>query len=80
MSVVERKKDKKLNTKPDLVTSSRERLRLNDEQIISLNDQELALRGLPEGCEFLMRWRFANIQWFLNGESGGTKPCLYYRA
>jgi hypothetical protein len=69
VSLVERTKDNKLNTRPYLVTSSRELLRLHDELIIPLNGKEVALRVLPEGCEFLMRWRFADIQRFLKGES-----------
>jgi hypothetical protein len=66
---VERTKDRKLNTQPYLVTSSRELMRLFDEQIITLDGKEVALRVIPEGCDFLMRWRFADIQRFLNGES-----------
>jgi hypothetical protein len=27
------------------------------------------LRVMPEGSEFLMRWRFSDIQKFLNGET-----------
>lgn len=69
VAVVERTKDKKLNTQPYLVTSSRELMRLFDEQIVTLNGNEVALRIIPEGCEFLMRWRFADIQRFLKGES-----------
>lgn len=68
VAMVERTKDKKLNTQPYLVTSSRELLRLNDEQIINLNGKEVALRVIPEGCDFLMRWRFSDIQRYLKGE------------
>jgi hypothetical protein len=68
VAVVERTKDKKLLIQPYLVTSSRELRRLNDEQIIGLNGKEIALRVLPEGSEFLMRWRYADIQRFLQGE------------
>jgi hypothetical protein len=68
ISVTERTKDKRLNTQPYLVTSSRELVRLSDAQIISLNGKEVALRVLPEGSDFLMRWRFADIQRFLKGE------------
>jgi DNA primase len=57
ISVTERTKDKRLNTQPYLVTSSRELVRLSDAQIISLNGKEVALRVLPEGSDFLMRWR-----------------------
>jgi DNA primase len=69
ISVVERTKDKKLNTQPYLVTSSRELVRLSDAQIIKLDGHEVALRVMPEGSEFLMRWRFSDIQKFLNGET-----------
>lgn len=69
VSVIERTKDKKLNTQPYLVTSSRELVRLSDEQIIKLDGHEVALRVMPEGSEFLMRWRFSDIQRFLNGET-----------
>ena len=69
VAVVERTKDKKLNTQPYLVTSSRQLLRLSDEQIIVLDGKEVALRVIPEGCDFLMRWRFADIQRFLKGET-----------
>jgi hypothetical protein len=69
ISVTERTKDKRLNTQPYLVTSSRELVRLSDAQIISLNGKEVALRVLPEGSDFLMRWRFADIQRFLKGET-----------
>jgi hypothetical protein len=69
VSVVERTKDKKLNTQPYLVTSSRDLVRLSDEQIIALNGKEVALRVMPEGSDFLMRWRFSDIQRFLKGES-----------
>ncbi|MCU0464760.1 MAG: toprim domain-containing protein [Anaerolineae bacterium] len=69
VSVVERTKDNRLNTQPYLVTSSRELVRLSDAQIIPINGKEVALRVLPEGSEFLMRWRFADIQRFLRGET-----------
>ena len=69
VSVVERTKDKKLNTQPYLVTSSRDLVRLSDEQIIALNGKEVALRVMPEGSDFLMRWRFSDIQRFLKGEN-----------
>jgi len=68
VSVIERTKDKKLNVQPYLVTSSRELRRLSAEQLILLNGKEVALRVIPEGSEFLMRWRYADIQRFLNGE------------
>ncbi|NUQ06643.1 MAG: hypothetical protein HUU31_22350, partial [Anaerolineae bacterium] len=69
VSVVERTKDNRLNTQPYLVTSSRELVRVSDAQIIPLNGKEVALRVLPEGSDFLMRWRFSDIQRFLKGES-----------
>lgn len=62
VSVVERTKDNRLNTQPYLVTSSRELVRVSDAQIIPLNGREVALRVLPEGSDFLMRWRFSDIQ------------------
>ena len=69
VSVIERTKDNHLNTQPYLVTSSRELVRVSDAQIIPLNDKEIALRVLPEGSEFLMRWRFSDIQRYLDGET-----------
>lgn len=69
MSVVERTRDKKLNTPPYLVISSRDLIRLSDEQIIKLGGHEVALRVMAEGSDFLMRWRFSDIQRFLKGES-----------
>lgn len=69
VAVIERTKKNRLNTQPYLVTASRELCRLTDEQIISLNGHEVALRVIPEGSEFLMRWRFGDIQRFLSGET-----------
>lgn len=69
VSVVERTKDNRLNTQPYLVTSSRELVRVSDAQIIPLNGKEIALRVLPEGSDFLMRWRFSDIQCYLQGET-----------
>jgi hypothetical protein len=69
VSVIERTKNKRLNTQPYLVTSSRELVRVSDAQIIALEGKEVALRVLPEGSDFLMRWRFSDIQRFLNGEN-----------
>jgi hypothetical protein len=69
VSVVERTKDNRLNTQPYLVTSSRELVRVSDAQIIPLNGKEIALRVLPEGSDFLMRWRFSDIQQYLKGET-----------
>jgi hypothetical protein len=60
-------KDRKLNIKLHLVTNSREMRRPTDEQIITLKGKEMALRVIPECCEFLMRWRFADIQRYLQG-------------
>ncbi len=68
VSVMERTKGKRLNIQPYLVTSTREMRRLRDEQIITVNDQEVALKVLPEGNEFLMRWRYSDIKRFLDGE------------
>jgi hypothetical protein len=69
VSVIERTKGKRLNTQPYLVTSSRELVRVSDAQIIPLDGREVALRVLPEGSDFLMRWRFSDIQRFLKGET-----------
>ncbi|MBE2182400.1 MAG: hypothetical protein IAE89_03140 [Anaerolineae bacterium] len=68
VAVIERTVQKKLNTQPYLVTSSRQLLRLSEAQIVTLNEREVALRVIPDGCEFLMRWRFSDIQRFLQGE------------
>jgi len=69
VSVIERTKDNRLNTQPYLVTSTRELRRLSDEQIITINNQEVALKVIPEGSEFLMRWRYGDIKRFLEGEN-----------
>ena len=69
VSLVERTKDNRLNTQPYLVTSSRELVRVSDAQIIPPNGKEIALRVLPEGSDFLMRWRFSDIQRYLKGET-----------
>lgn len=69
VSVIERTKANRLNTQPYLVTSSRELIRVSDAQIIPLDGKEVALRVLPEGSDFLMRWRFSDIQCFLKGET-----------
>ncbi|MCA0454055.1 MAG: hypothetical protein LCI00_08790 [Chloroflexi bacterium] len=69
VSVIERTKGNKLNIQPYLVTNTRELRRLSDEQIITINEQEVALRVIPEGSEFLMRWRYKDIRRFLDGES-----------
>jgi hypothetical protein len=42
---------------------------LSDAQIIPLGGKEVALRVLPEGSDFLMRWRFSDIQRYLKGET-----------
>jgi hypothetical protein len=72
ISLVERTKNNRLNTQPYLVTSSRKLVRVSDAQIIPLNGKEIALRVLPEGSDFLMRWRFSDIQRYLQGET--TEP------
>jgi hypothetical protein len=69
VSVVERTKGNKLNIQPYLVTSARELRRLSDEQIITVNNQEVALKVIPEGSEFLMRWRYSDIRRYLDGET-----------
>jgi hypothetical protein len=71
VSIMERLKGNRLNIQPYLVTSTRELRRLTDEQIITLNGQEVALKVIPEGSEFLMRWRHSDIKRFLDGETVG---------
>ncbi len=68
VSILERTADNKLNLQPYLVTSKRELRRLGEQQIIPLNGHEAALRVVPEGSEFLRRWRYSDIQRFLQGE------------
>ena len=69
VSIIERTKSNKLNTQPYLVTSTRELRRLSDEQIITINQQEVALKVIPDGSEFLMRWRYSDIRRYLEGET-----------
>jgi DNA primase len=69
VSVIERTKGNKLNIQPYLVTSTRELRRLSDEQIITINSQEVALKVIPEGSEFLMRWRYSDMRRYLDGET-----------
>jgi hypothetical protein len=69
VSVIERTKDNKLNTQPYLVTSTHELRRLSDEQIITISNQEVALKVIPDGSEFLMRWRYSDIRRYLDGET-----------
>ncbi|MCU0462966.1 MAG: CHC2 zinc finger domain-containing protein [Anaerolineae bacterium] len=69
VSIIERTKNNKLNTQPYLVTSTRELRRLSDEQIITVNQNEIALKVIPEGSEFLMRWRYSDIRRYLDGET-----------
>ncbi|NDJ76038.1 MAG: hypothetical protein GYB65_07245 [Chloroflexi bacterium] len=69
VSLRERTKGNRLRIQPYLVTSGRELIRLNGQQILSIGGQEIALRVIPEGSEFLMRWRYHDIQRFLNGET-----------
>ncbi|MCI0714381.1 MAG: toprim domain-containing protein [Chloroflexi bacterium] len=69
VSIMERTARNRLNIQPYLVTSQRELRRLDDAQIIELDGKEAALRVIPEGTEFLMRWRYRDIQRFLEGET-----------
>jgi hypothetical protein len=69
VSVIERTKGNKLNTQPYLVTSTRELRRLSDEQIITISNQEVALKVIPDGSEFLMRWRYSDIRRYLDGDT-----------
>ncbi|MCI0711845.1 MAG: toprim domain-containing protein [Chloroflexi bacterium] len=68
VSLMERTAENRLNIQPYLVTSQRELKRLDNQQIIQLDDQDVALRSIPEGTEFLMRWKYRDIQRFLQGE------------
>lgn len=80
VSVIERTKGNKLNTQPYLVTSTRELRRLSDEQIIMINQQEVALKVIPDGSEFLMRWRYSDIRRYLDGETiqpGGVFAAIH---
>jgi hypothetical protein len=69
ISVMERVKGNRLNIQPYLVTSTRELRRLSDEQVLTINQQEVALKVIPDGSEFLMRWRYGDVKRFLEGES-----------
>jgi hypothetical protein len=69
VSVMERVKGNKLNIQPYLVTSTRELRRLTDEQIITISGHEVALKVVPDGSEFLMRWRYSDIRRYLDGET-----------
>ncbi|QPC83025.1 hypothetical protein G4Y79_01225 [Phototrophicus methaneseepsis] len=69
VSLLERTRKNCLNIQPYLVTSSRELKRVTDEQIISIDQKEVALRVVPEGSEFLQRWRYSDIRRFLDGET-----------
>jgi DNA primase len=68
VSIVERTESQRLRHQPYLVTSDRKLHRLEDAQILTLNNKEIALRVIPEATEFLMRWRIGDIQRFLLGE------------
>ena len=68
VSIVERTENNRLHHQPYLVTSDRKLHRLEDAQILRLNNKEIALRVIPEATEFLMRWRIGDIQRFLQGE------------
>jgi hypothetical protein len=69
VSLRERTSNNKLLIQPYLVTSDRELIRVNGQQILRIRGQEVALRVVPEGSEFLMRWRHRDIQRFLQGET-----------
>jgi hypothetical protein len=69
VSITERTKGNRLSITPYLITSTRELRRIADEQILTVNGQEIALKVLPEGSEFLMRWRYSDIKRFLDGDS-----------
>ena len=65
----ERTTDNRINVHPYLVTSTLELIRVSDQQILTIGGREIALRDLPYGGEFLMRWRYSDIQRFLAGET-----------
>jgi hypothetical protein len=69
VSLRERTANNKLLILPYIVTSNRELIRVNGQQILRISGQEVALRVVPEGSEFLMRWRHRDIQRFLQGET-----------
>jgi DNA primase len=78
VSLRERTKNNQLNVQPYLVTSTRELIRLKGQQILTIDGQEIALRVVPEGSEFLMRWRHSDIQRFMRGEN--SHPGEVFRA
>ncbi len=69
VTMIERMKGNRLRLQPYLVTSTRELRRLSDEQVITVNGREVALRAIPEGSEFLMRWRHSDLQRYLTGDT-----------
>ncbi|MBE2267713.1 MAG: toprim domain-containing protein [Anaerolinea sp.] len=69
VALVERVNGTRLNIQPYVVTSTRELHRLSDAQIIKVGERELALKVIPDGTEFLMRWRYDDIRRFLAGET-----------
>ncbi len=80
VSVIERVKGNKLNIQQQLVTSTRELRRLSNEEIIHVNQQEVTLKVIPEGSEFLMRWRYGDIKRFLGRRTCRTGRGLQYGA
>ena len=68
VSLRERTKDNRISVHPYVVTSTRELIRLGEQQILTIGGREIALRDLPYGGEFLMRWRYSDIRRFLSGE------------
>lgn len=64
----ERTRDNRLVLQPYLVSSARELVRLNGAQVVEVGGREIALRSIPEGGDFLMRWRYSDIQRYLAGE------------
>jgi DNA primase len=73
VALLERTSTNRLQLQPYLVTSQRELVRLEEAQVITIAGQEIALRVLPEGTEFLRRWRYSDIQRFLAGESAAPR-------
>ena len=78
VSLRERTSDNRINVHPYLVTNTRELIRLGDQQILTLGGREVALRDLPYGGEFLMRWRYSDMQHFLSRRDSASGRTLYH--
>ena len=69
VSLMETNRHNQINLAPYMVTSERELIRLDKSQLIQIGKQKVALRVVPEGTEFLQRWRYRDIQRYLQGEA-----------